>query len=334
MHEAAACTISRALFTQPPCLYSSHPIPLAFTMSLTEHPSLHPSSASPSVAIGILPPLPKIRSGGISKRVFTHSSLAGENRYDFQAPQSDPSTDNEEFGQIGDQVFALAITDLIQDLYPHLRVGPASKVRDHIKRKSLIAEICVQYGLHKVVNLPERQAESLRATQSVQVNVFKAYVGGLFREQGFEVVTKWLNSVFQPHVEAVYQYFRDDYLMPGPQAVLLPREPTASYPSPPSSYVSEGMRPGLSSRPTGERHRSLPPRTNEPPSQQGSGRVGGSMGNRPEVIDRSRSNRRRRRSSQMDSRRVDPDDTTSSLHRQTGSDRTLRSESARKRTRH
>jgi dsRNA-specific ribonuclease len=29
-------------------------------------------------------------------------------------------------GQIGDQVFALAITDLIQDLYPHLRVGPAS----------------------------------------------------------------------------------------------------------------------------------------------------------------------------------------------------------------
>jgi hypothetical protein len=29
-------------------------------------------------------------------------------------------------GMIGDQVFALAITDLIQDLYPHLRVGPAS----------------------------------------------------------------------------------------------------------------------------------------------------------------------------------------------------------------
>ena len=29
-------------------------------------------------------------------------------------------------GQIGDQVFSLAVTDLIQDLYPHLRVGPAS----------------------------------------------------------------------------------------------------------------------------------------------------------------------------------------------------------------
>jgi len=181
----------------------------------------------------------------------------------------------------------------------------------------------MQYGLHKAVNLPERQAESLRASQSVQVNVFKAYVGGLFRERGLEVVRKWLNSVFQPHVEAVYQYFRDDY---GPQAVLQPR-PTASYPSPPS----EGVGPDLSSRPTGERHRSLPPPINE--SQLESGRVDVSMGNRLEVTDQSRRNRRRRRSSQADSRRGDQahQDDTWSPHRRTSSDR---SESARKRTRH
>jgi hypothetical protein len=30
------------------------------------------------------------------------------------------------FAQIGDQVLALAVTDLIQQLYPHLRVGSAS----------------------------------------------------------------------------------------------------------------------------------------------------------------------------------------------------------------
>lgn len=28
--------------------------------------------------------------------------------------------------QIGDQAFGLVVTDLIQDLYPHLRVGRAS----------------------------------------------------------------------------------------------------------------------------------------------------------------------------------------------------------------
>jgi dsRNA-specific ribonuclease len=33
------------------------------------------------------------------------------------------------FGLIGDQVFGLAVTDLIQQLYPNLRVGPASVSR-------------------------------------------------------------------------------------------------------------------------------------------------------------------------------------------------------------
>jgi len=72
------------------------PILLAFTMPSTENTSPQPSPAYPNVSIGILPPLPNIRTGRIWKRIFTHSSLAGENRYEFQAPQSDPSTDNEE----------------------------------------------------------------------------------------------------------------------------------------------------------------------------------------------------------------------------------------------
>ena len=65
-------------------------------MSSTEYSSHRSSSKLPSVPIGILPPLPKIQSGQIRKRTFTHGSLAGENKYDFQAPESDPSTDNEE----------------------------------------------------------------------------------------------------------------------------------------------------------------------------------------------------------------------------------------------
>ncbi len=126
-------------------------------------------------------------------------------------------------------------------------------------------------------------------------------MGGLYREQGIDVVTKWLISVFQPLVEDIYQRLRDDYLK---QAVLLPQVPTASYPSPPPHKSPEGTGPTLSRRSTGERHRSLPPRANE--AQQGSGWVVGNMGNCPEVIDQPRSNRRRRRrSSQVDSRSGD-----------------------------
>jgi hypothetical protein len=81
----------------PKPFYSTFP-PVLFPIIAmpTEYPSLHSSPTLLSIPVGILPPLPKIRSEQIRKRIFTHSSLAGENRYGFQAPESDPSTDNEE----------------------------------------------------------------------------------------------------------------------------------------------------------------------------------------------------------------------------------------------
>ena len=97
MHEAAVRHNILSLFypTSPSVL--PPPILLALAMSSADYPSPHSSPSTPSISIGILPPLPKIRSGQIRKRIFTHSSLAGESRYDFQAPESDPSADNEEY---------------------------------------------------------------------------------------------------------------------------------------------------------------------------------------------------------------------------------------------
>jgi hypothetical protein len=125
-------------------------------------------------------------------------------------------------------------------------------------------------------------------------------VGGVYRDQDLEVVRKWLIPVVQPHVEAAYQYLRDDYL---PKAVAPPRVPAASYPSSPSPTSSEGAEPAFSSRPArdhGDNHRSPPPRVDAP--QQGSGRVHGCVDNQQKDVDQSGSNRRRRRSSQGDSK--------------------------------
>src|SRR5258708_1465563 len=44
----------------------------------------------------------------------------------FNTPVNYSAEVSVRLGHIGDQVFALVITDLIQGLYPHLRVGPAS----------------------------------------------------------------------------------------------------------------------------------------------------------------------------------------------------------------
>jgi len=111
-------------------------------------------------------------------------------------------------------VFALGVTDAIQDLYPHLRVGPAANVGDRIGHRDMLAEICMSYGLHMRLNLPERQACDLRASQGVQVDIFKAYVGGVYRDQGAEVASNWLISLLRPYVEVAYRSIRKDYLLP------------------------------------------------------------------------------------------------------------------------
>ncbi len=62
----------------------------------------HPVDLCTSQPVFIMPlsdtmtSLPEIRSEQIRKRIFTHSSLAENHRYNFQAPESDPSPDNEE----------------------------------------------------------------------------------------------------------------------------------------------------------------------------------------------------------------------------------------------
>ncbi|KAI9431498.1 ribonuclease III domain-containing protein [Lactarius indigo] len=114
---------------------------------------------------------------------------------------------------IGDQVVSLAVTDLIQGHYPRLRVGPTSKLRDRIKCGDALAAIAVQYGLHESLRI---QAPNLKASQSVQVDVFKAYVGGLFREQGMDVVKQWLDPLFGPLLDVAYQDERRDHLVAGP----------------------------------------------------------------------------------------------------------------------
>ncbi|KAI9432675.1 ribonuclease III domain-containing protein [Lactarius indigo] len=184
------------------------------------------------VETNTLPPIPKIQSAQTREQIFTHSSLTAKRRGEFEAPRDNPSRDNEELAHIGDQVVSLAITDLIHGRYPLLRVGPTSvrrcivpcivsvfspltnqQLRSRIKRGSALAEIAVQYGLHESLRT---QFHNLKASQSVQVDVFKAYVGGLFREQGMDAVKQWLDPLFAPPLDVAYWAERRNHLVPGP----------------------------------------------------------------------------------------------------------------------
>jgi len=245
-------------------------------MSPQGDPPTHSSPTLPNAALDELPPLPKIRSEQLTQRIFTHCSLSAKREHPFQAPGDDANADNEELGHIGDQALGLAITDLIQALYPHLHVGPASQLRDVIKRKDVIAKICVSYRLHEKLrtDLPQRQARDLRNSTSTQVDVFKAYVGGVYRDQGQQAVSEWLNPLFQSRVEAAYQGLRNFYHPPTPEAVahLQPSIPSSRYSSP---GIGSAFPNHFAENHVATRHEGIGDRSNRRRRQQPSSREGG-----------------------------------------------------------
>ncbi|KAJ7591464.1 ribonuclease III domain-containing protein [Mycena floridula] len=177
------------------------------------------------------PALPKIHSDAIRQQVFTHRSFYARPTHIFEDGPHDLSPDNEKFEHLGDTVLGLVVTDLMFDMYPGLRVGPATKIRALIVANFTLAEISVRYRLPERLRLHPAQALSLRASSNVQADVFESFVGGLYKDQGLESVKDWLSALLSPYITAAYQLVRAQHgLPPSPPAV----QPSLSDSPPPS----------------------------------------------------------------------------------------------------
>lgn len=125
-------------------------------------------------------------------------------------------------------------------------------------------------------------------------------MGGVYRDQGFDVVSNWLSSLIRRQVEAAYQTVRKEYLLPPTTTVAISQTggPATRYPSPPTS--SRGARPDASSHLAGDRG-DPSQRISQPQAdlhQQGprNAGAGGGASGPPDVAERPSHKRRRRRS--------------------------------------
>jgi len=161
-----------------------------------------------------LPPLPRITTQPILEQIFTHRSLFRRPKRVFEDSPSDANLDNEKLINIGDQVYSLVVTDLIREAFPNLCVGPSSKLRDRLKYHGKLAKTAVRYGLHEHLRVQAAQADEVKRSVHAQAEVFKAYVGGLYKEQGLDVVRRWLHSLLLLDIKEGYEIVRREHLLP------------------------------------------------------------------------------------------------------------------------
>ncbi|KDR84126.1 hypothetical protein GALMADRAFT_699410 [Galerina marginata CBS 339.88] len=162
----------------------------------------------------LFPPLPQILSPTTHMQVFTHRSFFARAAHVFEDPQDDLSPDNEKFEHLGDSVLQTSITTMLMEHFPGLRVGPATKIRSMIVANVTLAQISLKYRLPDYLRLHPAQAITLRASTNIRANVFEAFVGGLFIDQGLDAVNKWVVPLFKPYAIAAYRIAREQHGLP------------------------------------------------------------------------------------------------------------------------
>lgn len=168
------------------------------------------------------PPLPEINDVNIRQKVFTHRSYHGRPTHIFEDHPNDLSPDNEKYEHLGDAVLGLSVTSLMMEMYPGLRVGPSTKVRAMIVGNATLAEISLKYQLPSRLRLHTAQAIALRASPTIQADVFESFVGGLYDDQGLDPVKRWLDKLFRPYAKAAYEIVRQQHGVPAVPIVPLP----------------------------------------------------------------------------------------------------------------
>ncbi|UQS81606.1 ribonuclease III [Bombilactobacillus folatiphilus] len=127
---------------------------------------------------------------------LTHSSYANEHR-------ELKIKDYERLEFLGDAVLELNVSEYIFKTFPSLPEGQLTKLRADIVCTASFARFCREVGLQEFIRLGngEEKAGS-RNRDTLLEDVFEAFVGALYLDQGNDKVVAFLKQVIYYHIDA------------------------------------------------------------------------------------------------------------------------------------
>ncbi|WP_297815640.1 ribonuclease III [uncultured Lactobacillus sp.] len=123
-------------------------------------------------------------------RAFTHSSYANEH----------PGTkDYEKLEFLGDAVLELAVSDYLYRHFPKLNEGELTRLRSNIVRTEGFSEFAIECGFQNEINLGNGEEKAgARHRKTLLEDVFEAFNGALFLDQGMPAVQHFLHLTVYP----------------------------------------------------------------------------------------------------------------------------------------
>lgn len=156
-------------------------------------------------------------SSPYSKLFKAYGILANDERlYDlaFTHPScnSDADTkhmDYERLEFLGDSIVGMVVSELCYRLHPEMDEGGLTQIKNQMVMSSHEAELCKKVGLDAYIRLggsfvleknKENPNEMSKAERALLENVFEAFVGALFLDQGYVYTRYFLNRLYEDAV--------------------------------------------------------------------------------------------------------------------------------------
>ncbi|WP_110929387.1 ribonuclease III [Bacillus massiliglaciei] len=129
------------------------------------------------------------------KQAFTHSSYVNEHR-------RKPYEDNERLEFLGDAVLELTVSRYLFEKYPMMSEGELTKLRAAIVCEPSLVEFANKESFGKYVLLGKgEEMTGGRERPAMLADVFEAFIGSLYLDQGLEKVIQFLTKTVFPKID-------------------------------------------------------------------------------------------------------------------------------------
>ncbi|MEG0026121.1 MAG: ribonuclease III [Bacilli bacterium] len=124
------------------------------------------------------------------KQAFTHTSYAHENKL--------PSYERLEF--LGDAVLELVMSEYLFNKEKNDE-GTMTKLRAHYVCETALYDLALKIGLNEYILLGKGEIENGKIHKAIIADVFEAFMGAIYLDQGLEMVKKFFYSKVIPFIE-------------------------------------------------------------------------------------------------------------------------------------
>ncbi|CAM3080598.1 ribonuclease III [Filibacter tadaridae] len=135
---------------------------------------------------------------------FTHSSYVNEHR-------RKNFTDNERLEFLGDAVLELGVSKYLYSTEPNMTEGELTKLRAAIVCEPSLVKFSVELGFGHYILLGKGEEQTGgRLRPALLADVFEAFIGALYIDQGMEAITPFLETVVFPKISVgVFSHVMD-----------------------------------------------------------------------------------------------------------------------------